>query len=70
MGCVDCPACYNLVQDAVNNHRKYLEQLEKVLRDINKNNSVINDKDFEQKLKEVQLYVNELETITKYATDG
>jgi len=67
---VDCPACYNLVQDAVATHRENLRKLENVLKDINNNPTVINDEEFEQKLKEVQSYVNELETNTKLAAGG
>lgn len=69
-GCIDCPACYNLVQDAVGTHRENLRKLEKVLKDINNSPTVINDEEFEQKLKEVQLYVNELEKDAKLATGG
>lgn len=69
-GCVDCPACYNLVQDAISTHRTNLKNLEDVLRNININPTVINDADFEQKLGEVQAYVNELETNAKLATGG
>ena len=29
-GCEDCPPCYNLVQDAVNQHRKELKELDDV----------------------------------------
>ena len=29
-GCIDCPHCYNLVQDAVNEHRAKLEDLKTV----------------------------------------
>lgn len=29
-GCEDCPPCYNLVQDAVNQHRKELKELDNV----------------------------------------
>lgn len=69
-GCVDCPACYNLVQDAVGTHRENLRKLENVLKDINNSPTVINDEEFEQKLKEVQSYVNELENNVKLATGG
>lgn len=67
---MDCPACYNLVQDAVATHRENLKNLEKVLKDINEHPTVINDEDFEFKLKEVQSYVNELEKNAKLATGG
>lgn len=29
-GCEDCPPCYNLVQDAVNAHRRELKELDDV----------------------------------------
>lgn len=69
-GCVDCPACYNLVQDTVATHRENLRKLENVLKEINNSPTVINDEKFEQKLKEVQSYVNDLEKNAKLATGG
>lgn len=69
-GCIDCPACYNLVQDAVIVHRENLRKLEKVLKDINNNPTVVNDEEFENKLKEVQSYVNKLEQDVKSGTGG
>lgn len=67
---MDCPACYNLVQEAVVSHRENLKKLENVLKDINNNPTVINDEEFEQQLKEVQLRVNELERNAKQNTGG
>lgn len=29
-GCEDCPACYNLVQEAVDQHRQELKELDEV----------------------------------------
>jgi len=69
-GCVNCPACYNLVQDAVAAHRENLRKLEDVLKNINNNPTVVIDDDFEQKLKEVQSQVDELEQNAKFATGG
>jgi len=69
-GCVDCPACYNLVQDAVATHRENLRKLEDVLKNINDNPTVVIDDDFEQKLKEVQSQVDDLEQNAKFATGG
>ncbi|GFG33810.1 hypothetical protein Cfor_03510 [Coptotermes formosanus] len=59
-GCVDCPACYNLVQSAANDHRVKLKELGKVLSDIANNPTVISDQDFEKKLKDVQGVVEAL----------
>lgn len=69
-GCVDCPACYNLVRDAVREHRKSLRRLEDTLKNLNNNPTVVVDDKFEQKLKEVQMQVDELEQNAKYATGG
>ncbi|CAI6348984.1 unnamed protein product [Macrosiphum euphorbiae] len=69
-GCVNCPACYNLVRDAVAAHRENLRKLEDVLKNINNNPTVVIDDDFEQKLKEVQSQVDELEQNAKFATGG
>ncbi|XP_014218984.1 laminin subunit gamma-1 isoform X2 [Copidosoma floridanum] len=67
-GCLDCPACYNLVQDAVNEHRGRLAELEDTLRKIKSNPTVINEEGFKQKLREVQERVNELLELAKSAT--
>ena len=67
-GCVDCPACYNLVQTAVNTHRTKLQELEKVLNDIASNPTVINDEDFEKKLRDVQEIVEKLSDDAKHGT--
>lgn len=52
-GCVDCPDCYNLVQDAANEHRAKLANLSSTLDEIART-PVTNDEEFEGKLKAVQ----------------
>ncbi|XP_067003262.1 laminin subunit gamma-1 [Anabrus simplex] len=59
-GCVDCPDCYNLVQDAANAHRQKLAELEKVLNDIASSPTVISDEEFDKKLNEVERIVDDL----------
>ncbi|XP_015116033.1 laminin subunit gamma-1 [Diachasma alloeum] len=59
-GCVDCPPCYNLVQDAVNSHRRRLADLENTLRKINSSPTVIKDSDFERELQNVEDRVRNL----------
>ncbi|CAB3367583.1 Hypothetical predicted protein [Cloeon dipterum] len=59
-GCVDCPDCYNLVQDAVNDHREKLQKLQELLHNITETPTVIDDVDFERKLKEVEDRVKQL----------
>jgi coxsackievirus/adenovirus receptor len=49
-----------LVQNAANEHRVKLKELEKVLSDIASNPTVISDQDFEKKLKDVQGIVEQL----------
>lgn len=64
-GCIDCPPCYNLVQDAVNEHRDRLAALEETIRNIKSNPTVINEDGFKQKLKDVQNRVRELLELAK-----
>ncbi|XP_076658555.1 laminin subunit gamma-1 isoform X1 [Halictus rubicundus] len=64
-GCVDCPDCYNLVQDAVNRHRERLAELENTLRKINSSPTVIKDSDFEEELLTIQDRVKNLLKIAK-----
>jgi laminin gamma 1 len=67
---VDCPPCYNLIQEAVNKQRKKLEEMEKLLEDIANTPTVHNDSDFEKKLAQVQQRVDQLWTDAKSATGG
>lgn len=53
-GCLDCEPCYNLVQDAANEHRAKLKNMKKLLQDIASTPTVINDDQFEAKIKAVQ----------------
>nr|CAG4649913.1 EOG090X005Q [Sida crystallina] len=59
-GCVDCPPCYNLVQDAVNEHRAKLGDLSSLLERIISNPTIIADLDFDRKLAQVQSRVDQL----------
>ncbi|XP_039287282.1 laminin subunit gamma-1 [Nilaparvata lugens] len=70
LGCVDCPACYNLVQDAATSHRSNLRRLDGILADIAANPTVINDADFEAKLHEVMARVDRLWNEAKAANAG
>lgn len=65
-GCKNCQPCYNLVQDAANEHRAKLRELENVLNDIANSPTVIDDLDFENKLNEVQGRVTALQNDAKY----
>ncbi|UYV66195.1 LAMC3 [Cordylochernes scorpioides] len=59
-GCVSCPHCYDLVQDAVNLHRAKLRDLAHLLRTIKENPRTVDDKEFEVKLEEIMRKVDEL----------
>lgn len=68
--CVDCPPCYNLVQDAVNAHRQSLHSLEQTITNISNSDTVPLDADFERKLKEVVDKVDKLADDVKSSTAG
>lgn len=57
---IDCPPCYNLVQDAANNHRAKLAELEELLKALRENPQLLNDEEFVAKLKEVEGKVDKL----------
>ena len=69
-GCLDCPACYNLVQDAVNEHRLKLNRFLNVLQGISENPTVIEDLEFESKLKALNEKVNIVLEDAKSSTGG
>ena len=69
-GCVDCPACYNLVQDAVDEHRGKLVSLSDLLERIVNNPTIISDVDFDVKLAEVQQRVDQLYADAKRNSGG
>ncbi|KAK9508703.1 hypothetical protein O3M35_006195 [Rhynocoris fuscipes] len=52
--CVDCPACYSLVQDEVNKHRENLKKLNVVLENIIASPTILDDEDFDRQVKEVE----------------
>ncbi|XP_065226711.1 laminin subunit gamma-1 [Planococcus citri] len=66
--CIDCPPCYNLVQDAVNIHRANLKSLEQTIVNISTSESIPIDKDFEDRLKTVYNKVEKLSDDAKKAT--
>ncbi|KAL3200058.1 hypothetical protein MRX96_001267 [Rhipicephalus microplus] len=67
-GCVDCPTCYNLVQDAVNEHRDKVSELARLLNNIEKNPQIVKSVDFEEKLEQVMTIVNGLWKDAKQAS--
>lgn len=69
-GCVDCPHCYNLVQEAVHSHQAQLEKLNDILDEIERNPTVIDDETFEAKLYAVQADIEQLHEEAKQALGG
>lgn len=69
-GCLDCPSCYNLVQDAVDEHRQKLYRFQNVLQAISENPTVIEDVEFEAKLKALNEKVNIVLEDAKASTGG
>lgn len=69
-GCVDCPHCYNLVQDAVRYHRDQLAKLNDILDEIERNPTVIDDETFEMKLHTIQEDIDQLYEEAKEAIGG
>lgn len=69
-GCLDCPDCYNLVQDAANEHRRKLNGLTEILQAIASNPTVIDDIEFESKLKSVQEKIDILAEDAKSGAGG
>jgi coxsackievirus/adenovirus receptor len=67
---LDCPACYNLVQDAANSHREKLANLNKTLNDIYSRPTVIDDGEFLKKLNDVQEKINILADDAKAGAGG
>jgi coxsackievirus/adenovirus receptor len=59
-GCIDCPVCYNLVQDAADELRKKLANLENLLTEIERNPSTVSDPNFDKQLDEVVVRVETL----------
>lgn len=69
-GCLDCPACYNLVQEAANEHRQKLANLNKILQDIQSKPIVIDDNEFVSKLRAVQDKIDILVEDAKSGSGG
>ncbi|XP_039763394.1 laminin subunit gamma-1 [Pararge aegeria] len=60
LGCEECPPCYSLVQDAVNQHRKELKELDDILSKISKAPTVVENADFENELQRVKAEIERL----------
>ncbi|GJQ78719.1 putative laminin subunit [Trypoxylus dichotomus] len=69
-GCINCPDCYNLVQEQAHAHLSKLEHLRKILDEIERNPTVNSNSSFEESLKRLQTDVKEHYELAKEATGG
>lgn len=67
-GCIDCPDCYNLVQNAARGHNEKLDKLKNELEEIENRPTVINDEEFPEELKNLQESINEFHSKVVEAT--
>ncbi|GAB1600789.1 laminin subunit gamma-1-like [Argonauta hians] len=59
-GCIDCPPCYNLVQQQVNEHRRSLADMRNYTEYIKTSPQLFNDTDFLMRMKKVNNSVTKL----------
>ncbi|ESP04836.1 hypothetical protein LOTGIDRAFT_211656 [Lottia gigantea] len=69
-GCIDCPPCYDLVQERVNIHRGKLRDLSNLINNIEANPGLFNDTEFINHLKTVNKSVNVLLNDARGASTG
>ncbi|XP_041371142.1 laminin subunit gamma-1-like [Gigantopelta aegis] len=69
-GCIDCPRCYDLVQEQVNIHRTKLRELTNLINNIGNNPSLFNDTEFISYMKAVNTSVNVLLKDARGASSG
>ncbi|KAI8518409.1 biological adhesion [Branchiostoma belcheri] len=69
-GCIECPACYGLVQDKVDEHREKLRQLRDLINNVGVNPDLINDQKFEERLKQVEELAKDLLNEARKAAGG
>ncbi|XP_053739856.1 laminin subunit gamma-1 [Synchiropus splendidus] len=59
-GCQQCPSCYSLVRDKVNQQRQKLQDLQTLIDQLGSGQNTISDQAFEDRLKEAERAVMEL----------
>lgn len=67
-GCIDCPDCYNLVQNAARAHNVKLTTLNEILDQIERNPTVITDENFPKELANLGGNIEEFYETVKNAT--
>lgn len=71
-GCQQCPSCYGLVRDKVNQQRQKLHDLQTLIDNLSSGQETVSDKAFEERLKEAERAITELleEARTSKEMDG
>ncbi|XP_078121300.1 laminin subunit gamma-1 [Sander vitreus] len=59
-GCQQCPSCYSLVRDKVNQQRQKLHELQTLIDNLGSGQDTVSDKAFEDRLKEAERAIMEL----------
>ncbi|XP_075996096.1 laminin subunit gamma-1 [Genypterus blacodes] len=59
-GCQQCPSCYSLVRDKVNQQRQKLHDLQTLIDNLGSSQETVSDKAFEDRLKEAERAIMEL----------
>ncbi|XP_017260379.1 laminin subunit gamma-1, partial [Kryptolebias marmoratus] len=59
-GCQQCPSCYSLVRDKVNQQRQKLQELQTLIDNLGSGKDLVSDKAFEDRLKEAEKAIMEL----------
>ncbi|VDP07330.1 unnamed protein product [Soboliphyme baturini] len=64
-GCIECPPCYKLIQKHAHEHRAELKRLRSLLNELVENPLVVNDTNFDSKLKFLKELMVRLEADVK-----
>uniref|UniRef100_A0A668A017 Laminin subunit gamma-1 n=1 Tax=Myripristis murdjan TaxID=586833 RepID=A0A668A017_9TELE len=59
-GCQQCPSCYSLVRDKVNQQRQKLHDLQTLIDNLGSSQETVSDKAFEDRLKEAERAIMDL----------
>ncbi|KAK5860486.1 hypothetical protein PBY51_021960 [Eleginops maclovinus] len=59
-GCQQCPSCYSLVRDKVNQQRQKLHDLQTLIDNLGSGQETVSDQAFEDRLKEAEKSIEEL----------
>lgn len=59
-GCQQCPSCYSLVRDKVNQQRQKLHDLQTLIDNLGSSQETVSDKAFEERLKEAEKAIMDL----------